>query len=60
MLLSRRSLCLVNGVRLIVKLGKCQPGRVLILKVRNSYINPESKLPCSGRLSKLVSKVSLY
>lgn len=41
-LLSRRSLCF-SGARLTVKLGKCQPGRVLILKVRNSHINPESK-----------------
>lgn len=41
-LLSRRSLCF-SGAGLTVKLGKCQPGRVLILKVRNSHINPESK-----------------
>lgn len=40
MLLSRTSLRLLSGVR--VKLGNSQPGRALILKVRNSHINQKA------------------
>lgn len=41
--LSRRVLSFLRGARLSVKLGSCQQGGVLVHKVCNNPINPESK-----------------